>query len=56
MSFYEKHKRGIIGTIIYHVIVFLLLIFLGFFTPLPLPGEEGIFGGEERILRRYHRE
>lgn len=42
MEFYEKHKRGIIGTIVFHTIVLLLLIFLGFFTPLPLPGEEGI--------------
>ncbi len=42
MNFYEKHKKGIIGTIIYHVIILLLLILLGFFTPLPLPGEEGI--------------
>ncbi len=42
MSFYEEHKKGIIGTIIYHVAILLLLIFLGFFTPLPLPGEEGI--------------
>ncbi|HKI87608.1 MAG TPA: hypothetical protein VKA38_01185 [Draconibacterium sp.] len=42
MSYYEKHKKGIIGTVIYHVIILLLLIFLGFFTPLPLPGEEGI--------------
>ena len=42
MSFYEKHKKGIIGTVIYHIIILLLLIFLGFFTPLPLPGEEGI--------------
>ena len=42
MSFYEEHKKGIIGTIIYHIAILLLLIFLGFFTPLPLPGEEGI--------------
>lgn len=50
MSFYEEHKQGIIGTVIYHVIILLLLIFLGFFTPLPLPGEEGIlvnFGNSE---------
>lgn len=42
MSYYEEHKTGIIGTVIYHIILLLLLIFLGFFTPLPLPGEEGI--------------
>ncbi len=38
----KEHRRGIIGTIIFHIIVLLLLLFLGFFTPLPLPGEEGI--------------
>ena len=39
--------------ITFHVIVLLLLIFLGFFTPLPLPGEEGIlvnFGNSENGL------
>ena len=53
MSFYKEHKRGIVGTIIYHVILLLILIFLGFFTPLPLPGEEGIlvnFGTSNRGL------
>lgn len=39
----KKEKiRGIIGTITFHVILLLLLIFLGFSTPLPLPGEEGV--------------
>ncbi len=38
----KEHRKGIIGTIIFHLIVLLLLLFLGFFTPLPLPGEEGI--------------
>lgn len=50
MEYYKKHKKGIIGTLIFHVIILLLLIFLGFFTPLPLPGEEGIlvnFGDSE---------
>ena len=50
MEYIREHKRGIIGTIIFHVIVLLLLILLGFFTPLPLPGEEGIlvnFGDSE---------
>ncbi len=53
MEFYNKHKRGIIGTVIFHAIVLLLLIFLGFFTPLPLPGEEGIlvnFGNTDNGL------
>ncbi len=42
MEYFRRHKRGFIGTAIFHIIVLLLLIFLGFFTPLPLPGEEGI--------------
>jgi len=42
MEYIKEHKRGIIGTTIFHIIVLLLLLFLGFFTPLPLPGEEGI--------------
>jgi colicin import membrane protein len=53
MSFFEKHKKGILGTAIFHLIVLILLIFLGFFTPLPLPGEEGIlvnFGTSENGL------
>jgi colicin import membrane protein len=53
MTFFQKHKRGIIGTAIFHLAVLLMLIFLGFFTPLPLPGEEGIlvnFGTSEQGL------
>lgn len=49
----KEHKKGLIGTIIFHVIILLLLLFLGFFTPLPLPGEEGIlvnFGNIENGL------
>ena len=42
MSYIEKHKKGFVGTIIFHVIVLILLLLFGFFTPLPLPGEEGI--------------
>lgn len=50
---YSEKKKGMIGTIVFHVIVLLLLIFLGFFTPLPLPGEEGIlvnFGNTDNGL------
>lgn len=39
---FEKHKKGIIGTTIFHVVILLIIIFLGFSTPLPLPEEEGI--------------
>jgi TonB family protein len=44
------HKRGLIGTVIIHGVVLVLLLLFGFFTPLPLPGEEGIlvnFGDSE---------
>ncbi len=42
MDYYKKHKKGLIGSTIFHLIILVLLIWLGFFTPLPLPGEEGI--------------
>lgn len=49
----REHKRGIIGTVVFHAIVLLILFYLKFFTPLPLPGEEGIlvnFGTNETGL------
>jgi colicin import membrane protein len=52
-EYMEKNRRGIIGTTIFHVVVALIIIFLGFSTPLPLPGEEGIiinFGTDEEGL------
>jgi len=52
-EYYSEKRKGLIGTIVFHTIVLLLLIFLGFFTPLPLPGEEGIlvnFGDSETGL------
>jgi outer membrane biosynthesis protein TonB len=53
MSYFSQHKRGIIGTIIVHGVVLVVLLVFGFFTPLPLPGEEGImvnFGNSENGL------
>lgn len=50
MSYFHKHRYGIIGTIIFFTIVVLVLLYFGFHTKLPLPGEEGIlvnFGTEE---------
>lgn len=57
MDYIKEHKTGIIGSIITHAIILAILMFFGFFTPLPLPGEEGIlvnfgdmetgFGNEE---------
>lgn len=52
-EYYSEKKKGLIGTIVFHVIVLVLLLLLGFFTPLPLPGEEGIlvnFGDSETGL------
>lgn len=50
MDFIREHRTGLIGTIVTHAIILVLLLFFGFFTPLPLPGEEGIlvnFGDSE---------
>lgn len=41
-NYIKEHKYGIIGTILFHVLILIVLIFMGFTTPLPLPGEEGI--------------
>jgi colicin import membrane protein len=48
-----EHKTGFIGTLVFHAVMLILLILFGFFTPLPLPGEEGIlvnFGDSETGL------
>ncbi len=45
-----KNTRGVIGTVIFHIILIIILYTLGFSTPLPLPAEEGIlinFGDED---------
>lgn len=50
MEYIREHRTGLIGTLITHGVVLVLLLFFGFFTPLPLPGEEGIlvnFGDSE---------
>ncbi len=50
METLREHKNGLIGTVVFHVALLLLLLLAGFFTPLPLPGEEGIlvnFGDSE---------
>ena len=38
----EKRNRGILFTVVFYTGAFLVLFFLGFTTPLPLPEEEGI--------------
>ncbi len=53
MDYFREHKNGLIGTVIFHTVLIILLILMGFFTPLPLPGEEGIlvnFGDTETGL------
>jgi colicin import membrane protein len=48
-----EHKKGIIGSIIFHILVILYFIIFGFRTPLPLPAEEGIlvnFGNTDKGL------
>jgi len=45
-----KYRNGLLGTILFHGILLLLLSFLAFRTPLPLPAEMGIlvdFGNSE---------
>jgi TonB family protein len=56
-EFFKEHKTGIIGTIIFHLIIGAIFMLFGYSTPLPLPEEEGIlinfgtsdngFGAEE---------
>jgi len=46
----KDKRRGIIGTIIVHILVILSLFLIALRTPLPLPGEEGVevnFGYDE---------
>ncbi len=53
MDYFREHKNGLIGTLVFHLSMLVLLILFGFFTPLPLPGEEGIlvnFGNSESGL------
>jgi len=39
----KKNKiRGIVGTVIFHVVLLMLLFLFALTTPLPLPGEEGV--------------
>lgn len=49
-KYFKENKLGILGTLLFHIIIALVLIFMGFTTALPLPGEEGIlinFGTED---------
>lgn len=42
MSYLKKHKEGFIITTVFHVVVLLIMLTLGYFTPLPLPDEKGV--------------
>ncbi len=42
LDFFREHKKGIVGTLIFHGILVMVFIFSGFSTPLPLPAEQGI--------------
>lgn len=42
MSYFNKHKEGFVLTIIFHLVILLILLNMGFFTPLPLPDEKGV--------------
>lgn len=42
MSYIKEHKEGFVLTILFHVVILLILLNLGFFTPLPLPDEKGV--------------
>lgn len=64
--FNNKNKRsGLVGTIVFHSIILLLIVFFGYSTPLPLPAEEGIlinfgdndqgFGEEEPMLNEVNK-
>ncbi|MFZ5432108.1 MAG: hypothetical protein ACOZDD_17935, partial [Bacteroidota bacterium] len=65
-EYFREHKKGIIGSVIFHVMLIIFMFIFGFFTPLPLPGEEGIlvnfgnsqtgFGADEPAARRIEPE
>ncbi len=52
-NFPSDKKKGIIGTVVFHIILAVILIITGFHTQLPLPEEEGIlvnFGTDDTGL------
>ena len=42
MALSGDKTKGILGTVIVHLLALILLFFFGLSTPLPLPGEEGV--------------
>jgi len=41
-NIFIEHRKGLFGTIVFHIILAVVFIIFGFTTPLPLPEEEGI--------------
>ena len=37
-----KYRNGLTGTVLFHGMLLILLLYMAFRTPLPLPGEQGI--------------
>lgn len=53
MTFTNSQKSGLITTVLFHTVVLLLLLYLGFVTPYPPPQEEGFlidFGNSDTGL------
>jgi len=53
MKLFKEHKQGVTGTIVFHGIVLMLLLFLGLAAVFPPPGEQGVlvnFGDSENGL------
>jgi colicin import membrane protein len=42
VDYFNKHKEGIIITVLFHLVLLFLLFQIGLFTPLPLPEEKGV--------------
>jgi len=42
MKVNKDKRRGIIGTVMVHVLLLIFLLVVALRTPLPLPGEEGV--------------
>jgi colicin import membrane protein len=42
VDYLNKHKEGIILAVLLHIILLFILLHFGFFTPLPLPEEQGV--------------
>jgi colicin import membrane protein len=38
----KEHKEGIFFTTLFHAVLLFILLYFGFYTPLPLPAEKGI--------------